>query len=218
MKYRLKSGVASSLNYVNLTNAQNEKSPKLIPYPDWSKSFLNLTAITTNKTQPSTSPATSANGTSVDASAAPPAEPKHYDHALIISAFQIHVDQCDRLWVLDTGSVDILGKPEPIVPSALVIFNLKTNELILRKPFDEKVYDKKNSILANMVSVVNSKNYYCIVVLFFFRTIYRSLTIQTAVLMHMRMYRILVATVLLFIRYIPIHVGVLNTTFSISIH
>lgn len=160
MKYRLKSGVAASLNYVNLANAQNEASPKLKPYPDWGRSFIKIDSTnTTSQTQPaaSTAPIT-APTTAVDGSA-PPSTAIQQDKAAIISGFQIRVDQCGYLWVLDTGLVDILDNPKQIAPPALVIFDLTSNEVYRRAPFDQNVI-RGNSIFANMVNVINLKNSY----------------------------------------------------------
>lgn len=45
------------------------------------------------------------------------------------------MDECDRLWVMDTGIADILGKPKQYAQNALVIFDLKTDQLIRRYSF-----------------------------------------------------------------------------------
>lgn len=174
MKYiRFKPGVASSLNYVNLTNAQNDKSQKLIPYPDWETSFIkidNPNTMTTNQTQPAPAvlavPATAAASTTPSAtptstvpppSTTPTPQPKKINPLESIrSAQQIRVDRCDRLWVLDTGVVDMLENPKEIAKPAIVIFNLNETigpRFIDRIEFDPKVVGK-NSILGNMVSTV----------------------------------------------------------------
>lgn len=155
--YRLKSGVIASLNYVNLANVQNGTNPKFIPYPSWNKSFITIDSTnTTNQTQPATS---AANGTGAAAPApitSTPAATKKIDNLeAIISGFQIRVDKCNNLWVLDSGIVDILDNPRPIKPPALVIFNLNSNELIGRVPFPANVF-QENAIYVNMViSVIN---------------------------------------------------------------
>ncbi|XP_058803277.1 protein yellow isoform X2 [Phymastichus coffea] len=67
----------------------------------------------------------------------------------IISPFRIRADRCNRLWVLDTGLVDILGSPEQQVPPALLIYDL-TNDQLLRKfniPEDQRTTD---SLFANI--------------------------------------------------------------------
>lgn len=68
----------------------------------------------------------------------------------IISTFRIRVDECDRLWVMDTGLADILGNPMQISPPALVIFDLKTDKLIRRYTFPES-HIKEDTFFANVV-------------------------------------------------------------------
>ncbi|XP_054001130.1 protein yellow-like [Hylaeus anthracinus] len=67
----------------------------------------------------------------------------------IISTFRIRADQCDRLWVLDTGFTDILDSPEQQAPPALIVYNL-TNDQMLRKfviPEEQRTAD---SLFANI--------------------------------------------------------------------
>lgn len=73
------------------------------------------------------------------------------DNATIISTFRIRVDECDRLWVIDSGLADILGSPKQHAPPALVIFDLKTDKLIRRYSFP-KSDSKAGSFFANVVS------------------------------------------------------------------
>lgn len=68
----------------------------------------------------------------------------------IISTFRIRVDECDRLWVMDTGLADILGNPMQISPPALVIFDLKTDKLIRRYTFPD-THVKEDTFFANVV-------------------------------------------------------------------
>lgn len=68
----------------------------------------------------------------------------------VISTFRLDVDACDRLWVMDTGLADILGNPKQISPPALVVFDLKTDQLLRRYEF--KAGDQKeDSFFANIV-------------------------------------------------------------------
>lgn len=165
MKCRLKSGVAASLNYVNLTNAQNAKSPKLIPYPNWETSFVKIDSkSTTNQTQPTA--ATTPLATSTVSPAGPPTPPTTPPpppppppppfwpaRDTIISAFQVRVDRCNRLWVLDSGTVDILtSNPQQIAPPAIVIFYLNSFGQTDRIDIDRNVL-RTDSVFGNMVSV-----------------------------------------------------------------
>ncbi|XP_055294951.1 protein yellow [Sitodiplosis mosellana] len=118
---RWKSGVASSLNYVDIES--KESSPALIPYPSWEVNSLDSDGtVTTAETTGGRTNAPKA--TVVDGQLA--------DNSSIISTFRIRVDECDRLWVMDTGLADILGNPKQIAQPALVIFDLNTNKLIKR--------------------------------------------------------------------------------------
>lgn len=117
---RWKAGVASSLNYVSLSNSTT-KSPDLIPYPSWEANTL---------------PAST--------------EEKSEDH--ITSVFRVRVDNCDRLWVMDTGLADILGSPKVYGKPALLIYDLNTDKLIRKYEF--KATDlKEDSFFANVVSI-----------------------------------------------------------------
>ena len=61
---------------------------------------------------------------------------KHIDNYVLlfeitnqVNIFQI--DQCGRLWVLDSGMVDIFEKePKMVCPPQILIFNLKDNTLV----------------------------------------------------------------------------------------
>lgn len=72
------------------------------------------------------------------------------DNSSIISTFRISVDECDRLWVMDTGLADILGNPKQIAQPALVIFDLNTNKLIKRYTIPE-THIKSDTFFANVV-------------------------------------------------------------------
>ncbi|CAB3243035.1 unnamed protein product [Arctia plantaginis] len=68
----------------------------------------------------------------------------------LVSVFRLFVDPCDRLWMVDTGLADILGNGNQITGPSIVIFDLKTDQLIHRyscKPTDLK----EDSFLANIV-------------------------------------------------------------------
>lgn len=67
-----------------------------------------------------------------------------------MSTFRIRVDECDRLWVMDTGLADILGNAEQIAPPALVIFDLKTDQLVRRFEFAAEDA-KEDTFFANVV-------------------------------------------------------------------
>lgn len=136
--FRWKSGVASSLNYVKITD---EESPTLIPYPSWEANTI--------ESDSSSAPETT--GGRLNAPKAAHVDGGLADNSSIISTFRIRVDECDRLWVMDTGLADILGSPKQIAPPALVIFDLKTDKLIRRYAFKESDI-KSDTFFANVVS------------------------------------------------------------------
>lgn len=68
----------------------------------------------------------------------------------IVSVFRVFVDECDRLWVMDTGLADILGSPQQIAGPSLVIFDLNTDQLLHR--YFLKLSDlKEDTFFANVV-------------------------------------------------------------------
>ena len=60
------------------------------------------------------------------------------------------MDECDRLWVMDTGLADILGSPHQYKPTSIVIFDLTTDKLIRRFVLPEAMA-KEDSFFANIV-------------------------------------------------------------------
>ena len=66
------------------------------------------------------------------------------------SVFRIQVDDCMRLWVLDTGTVEILNKPKQICPPAIFIFDLNTDKLIHKYTFP-KDHIKEDSLYSNII-------------------------------------------------------------------
>lgn len=113
------------MNYIKL---DDEKSPILHPYPSWEANTLpeseqksDAANILSNNNQ------------------------------TIISTFRIRADECDRLWVMDSGLADILGEPKQWSPNSIAIFDLNTDKLIRRFviPADQV---KDDSFFANVVS------------------------------------------------------------------
>lgn len=129
--YRLKTGVASSLNYVNIND---DKSPVLHPYPSWKANTLPLEAdpARINKTDALIDNIIEKN------------------NSTIISTSSIRVDECDRLWVLDFGATDLLETPKYWAPITIAVFDLKTDNLIRRFTIPPKDV-KHGSFMANIV-------------------------------------------------------------------
>lgn len=118
---RWKPGVASALNYVNLDDTN--QSPKFRPYPSWEDNDFDLPS----------------NGTGLK------------KDSNIVSPFRVRADECDRLWVQDSGAADIFGDYDAVAPASVVIFDLKTDKLIRRFTIPEQML-KENSFIANVVS------------------------------------------------------------------
>lgn len=74
------------------------------------------------------------------------------DNGTIISTFRVRADECDRLWVMDTGLADILGDATSYATPSLAIFDLYTDKLIRRHYFPESLL-KEDSFFANVVSI-----------------------------------------------------------------
>nr|CAD7586632.1 unnamed protein product [Timema genevievae] len=64
----------------------------------------------------------------------------------ITSVFRVQVDACGRLWVIDTGMVDILVKGRQICPHQILVFDIRTSKLVTRYRIPEEDL-KSNSVL-----------------------------------------------------------------------
>lgn len=126
---RWKSGVAASLTFVNISDGP---SPVLQPYPNWQANELPET--------------------SKDAAAEDDKSPVKLlkDNNTIISTFRVRADDCDRLWVMDTGLADILGNPTQHSSPSLAIFDLYSDKLLRRHYFPEALL-KEDSFFANVI-------------------------------------------------------------------
>lgn len=140
-----KAGVASSLNYIKLDDIKRE-SPILIPYPSWEANKIESAG-------PRNPDAVERVGGHDNAGQATVSEAPLKNNASIISTFRIRVDECDRLWVMDSGLADILGDPKQIAPPSLVIFDLNTDQLIKRFTF-AKEDSKPGTFFANVVCLI----------------------------------------------------------------
>ncbi|ALC39708.1 yellow-c [Drosophila busckii] len=139
---RWKAGVAATLNYIDLSTVNGEKSPKLRPYPSWEANKLPIDVAPAQQSASS--------GGRADAEKAESAHVQLQDNATVVSTFRIQADACDRLWVLDTGLADILGSPKVITPNAILVFDLKTDQLLRRFPIPADQL-KEDTFMANIV-------------------------------------------------------------------
>ena len=130
------------MNYIVASDASS--SPKLHPYPSWEANQLPEVEKAESESN--------YGGGRTDAKEAEKGENiLEKNNATIISTFRIRVDECDRLWVMDSGLADILGSPKQWAPNSIAIFDLKTDKLIRRFeiPADQV---KEDSFFANVVS------------------------------------------------------------------
>lgn len=136
LNIRWKSGVASSLNYIKMTG---EKSPVLHPYPSWEANNLPQESSDESTTE------------SNHGDAKKTVDILEKNNQTIISTFRVMADECDRLWVMDSGLADILGSPKQWAPNSIAVFDLNTDKLIRRFiiPADQV---KEDSFFANIVS------------------------------------------------------------------
>ncbi|XP_034939871.1 protein yellow-like isoform X2 [Chelonus insularis] len=73
------------------------------------------------------------------------------------SVFRIQVDECDRLWVLDSGTVNLTKTPQQICPPAIFIFDLRTDRLLRRYQLPEEQV-KQDSLWSNIVVDIRDGN------------------------------------------------------------
>ncbi|KAJ8678875.1 hypothetical protein QAD02_014662 [Eretmocerus hayati] len=68
----------------------------------------------------------------------------------LTSVFRMQIDECDRLWVLDSGKIDITTDAKQICPPTIFVFDLYTDELIKTYPFPSDQV-KEDSLYTNIV-------------------------------------------------------------------
>lgn len=127
----MKNGVPSSLNYVKLND---EKSATLHPYPSWDAAALPIE-------------------TNIDRSTKNAAESNNIlekNNLTIVSGSAIAVDDCDRLWVLDSEKSNLFNYAIYWAPTTIAIFDLNTDILIRRIVIPSDLV-KDRTFLANMV-------------------------------------------------------------------
>lgn len=123
----------------------DNKHPVIHPYPSWEANELPAEEAKTDE---------SYGGGRTDAKAAEKGENLlEKNNETIISTFRIRVDECDRLWVMDSGLADILGSPKQWAPNSIAIFDLNTDKLIKRFVIPEDQV-KEDSFFANIVSFI----------------------------------------------------------------
>ncbi|XP_055852942.1 major royal jelly protein 1-like [Episyrphus balteatus] len=64
----------------------------------------------------------------------------------ITSAFRVHIDDCQNMWVIDSGVIEGVN----ICPPQLLKFDLKTDTLLHRYQFPSNLYTPSDSLLINL--------------------------------------------------------------------
>ena len=73
----------------------------------------------------------------------------------IISVFRVSVDNCDRLWVMDTGNADLLGETRVYTKPKILIYNLQNDALLHIYEFQDSD-SEPDSLFANIIVDSNS--------------------------------------------------------------
>ncbi|XP_053970764.1 protein yellow-like [Hylaeus volcanicus] len=75
----------------------------------------------------------------------------------LTSVFRVEVDECDRLWVLDSGKVDIASGGKKVCPPAIFVFDLTTDSLVRKYVLpDDQV--KEDSLYTNIVVDIRNED------------------------------------------------------------
>lgn len=75
----------------------------------------------------------------------------------ITSVFRMSLDSCGRLWVLDSGSVDILESVRQVCPPQILIFDTKSEKLLWRYTIP-KEQSPEDALFTNIVVDVRQQN------------------------------------------------------------
>lgn len=62
----------------------------------------------------------------------------------------MQIDTCGRLWVLDSGQIEVTVKPKQVCPPQIVVFDLKTNKMVKRHVIKQE-FIKEDSLYSNIV-------------------------------------------------------------------
>ncbi|XP_063830851.1 L-dopachrome tautomerase yellow-f-like [Ostrinia nubilalis] len=112
---------------LNYVYLNGSQQEPLIPYPTWRDAF-----VTDDACHPST-------------------------NATVVSTFRVHIDRCDRLWVIDNGVADMSNAVRQISDPAVLVFDLKTDTLLRRYDLGPDVL-KDSSVLSSIVVDIPGKH------------------------------------------------------------
>ncbi|KAF7280602.1 hypothetical protein GWI33_005701 [Rhynchophorus ferrugineus] len=71
----------------------------------------------------------------------------------IVSVYRIAIDECDRMWLVDTGVIETLGNATKVKQPQLILINLLTDEIIHRVTVPESVLTPRTVFTSVTVDV-----------------------------------------------------------------
>lgn len=74
------------------------------------------------------------------------------------SVFRVNIDSCGRLWVLDSGQIDLQDSPKQICPPSIFVFDLQTDTLVARYIIPKR-FVLQDSLYSNII--VDTQNEDC---------------------------------------------------------
>ncbi|CAH1277858.1 unnamed protein product, partial [Diabrotica balteata] len=81
--------------------------------------------------------------------------PERCNRERIISVYRVKIDECGRLWVLDTGKI----LETTICPPQILIFDLQTDTLLHRYEIPSDQYESRSIFVTPVIEILNSHNY-----------------------------------------------------------
>ncbi|CAH0713103.1 unnamed protein product, partial [Brenthis ino] len=105
---------------LNYIYLNGSQSQHLSPYPSWGDAFVSDKACCIKS------------------------------NSTVVSTFRVHVDKCDRLWVVDNGVADMTNELKQVTAPAILVFDLNKDTLIHRYVIDDEVL-RDSSVLTSIV-------------------------------------------------------------------
>ncbi|XP_050499256.1 protein yellow [Diabrotica virgifera virgifera] len=124
------------------------KDKLFVTVPRWKNGVaanLNYIPLNTTEKSPSLHPYPDWKANQIPKEGESPAENQ------IVSVFRLKVDECDRLWLIETGLSEILGNGRQVIPTSIAIFDLNTDQLIRRFNLPDTDIKGADSFFANII-------------------------------------------------------------------
>jgi len=78
------------------------------------------------------------------------------EHDHLVSVYRTAVDACDRLWMVDTGLIEIPGNNTRVLPPSIVIVDLHTDQVIRRYTLKSSDYLSVSTLASLVIDVTPS--------------------------------------------------------------